>query len=72
MAGSLPGVPDSGDSGKVKVELGYPVDSFEHGIRGLEPSVLVRGEPAEVTKSQLEKLREVAEANRVPLEEVDS
>lgn len=61
-------MPDVGDSGKVKVQPGYPIDRFEHGVKGVE--ALVRGEPQEVTKSQLEELRKVAEANRVPLEEV--
>lgn len=67
---SLPGVPDAGDSGKTKVQPGYPIDRFEHGIKGLEPNVLVRGEPQPVTQKQLEDLRKVADENRVPLEEL--
>lgn len=66
---------ESGDSGKTKVNVGYPYDEFHHGVKGVES--LVRGRSPEeaeenavaVSDSELKKLREAADKAGIPLEE---
>lgn len=57
---------ESGESKGTKVAVGYPHDSFDSGIKGVP---VLSTEPQEVPAAKLKELREVAEANGVPLEE---
>ena len=64
-----PGKPlsDSGQ-GKVTVRTAWPVDRFEHGLKGV-PAVTAEG--VEVDRSDAKKLLEKAAAHGLNLEEVE-
>lgn len=64
-----PGKPlETGGQGKVTVRTRWPVDRFEHGLKGVPP---ITAQGVEVERSSAEQLVELAAANGIELEEAE-
>lgn len=67
---SVPGKPleEKGGQGKVLVRTRYPVDRFEHNVKGVDP---ITAHGIEVDRAKAKDLLKAAEAVGLELEEVE-
>lgn len=56
-------MPESAESGKTKVNVGYPYDVFNHGVKGV-PALDRSKDPVEVSAADLKKLQAAADNSK--------